>query len=270
MAFVKFRMTERQVLLLIMAACFLAYAGAFLLLGIQRQPKQTDFTGTPVAHWMPQSTPQQAQAIEYVVADLLDPSLMSLPSAHGFSRELWARQLPAAHRGFEPRTKLAFLEVEVPPSFQPLLEQASLADAVQSSLEKAPAESEEVTETGSGPPPEVSNRSVLRVVESIDNRSMLESAELPTITSETPLRPTRVRIAVAADGTVRYAVLDRSSGSGAAAAQADAQALELAQRIRFEPQKAADAMALTWGVVKFIWATTSPPASTNEPSAAPP
>jgi hypothetical protein len=270
MAVVKFRMTERQLLLLIMGVSLLAYVAAFLIVGLRQKPRQQEFAKGPVARWMPQETSPQAQSFEYVIADLLDPSLMSLPNAHGFSRELWERRLPAAHRAFEPRTELAFLDAATPSEFQPLLRQASLADAVQLSVEKAPAESEEVVEPEPSPPQAAPDHSVLRVVESIDERSTLQSPELPLIVSDTPLRPTGVRIAVAADGTVRYAVLDRSSGSGAVAAQADAQALESAQRIRFEPRSDGDDKTLTWGVLRFIWATTLPAASINEAKAAAP
>ena len=110
----------------------------------------------------------------------------------------------------------------------------------------------------------------MRIIDETGNLAILQSPELPTITSDTPLRPTCVRIAVVADGTVRYAVLDRSSGSDATAAQADARALDLAQQIRFEPQRFADATALRWGVLKFIWATASPAGATNETKTAQP
>ena len=144
MSWVKLRMTERQVLLLIMGACLAAYAGAFLFVAVRRKPQQTDSTARSVGYWMPQQPQPQAQKIEYVVADLLDPSLMSLPSVHGFSRQLWERQSPAKRRDFKPSVEFAFLDAEVPAEIQPLLEQPSLADVVQVSAEKSSAQSEEM------------------------------------------------------------------------------------------------------------------------------
>jgi TonB family protein len=60
-----------------------------------------------------------------------------------------------------------------------------------------------------------------------------------------------VRVAAAPDGRVRYVALDRSSGNDAA----DAQALGFARLLQFEPTSSTDPLALTWGVVKFYWAT---------------
>lgn len=268
MASLKFRMTERQVLLLIMGACLAAYAAAFLFLGLRRKPEPADSAERSVAYWMPPQTQSEPQKIEYVVADLLDPSLMSLPSIHGFSRQLWERQSPARRRNFEPGVKFAFFDAGIPNEIQPLLQQPSLSNVVQVSAEKSSAQSEENADTElAAPPPD---RSVVRVIEGIDNFTILQSPELPTITSDAPLRPTRVRIAAVADGTVRYAVLDRSSGNDATAAQADARALDLAQQIRFEPHRSAAASALTWGVLEFVWATASSPVATNEIKAAQP
>jgi TonB family protein len=68
------------------------------------------------------------------------------------------------------------------------------------------------------------------------------------------LRPTQVRVAVAADGTVHYAVLHRPTGNEAA----DAEALRFARALRFAPRQDTDAAGLTWGLVRFLWATAPP------------
>jgi len=260
----RFRLSERHILLFILVGAILGYGGAMLLLRLRKNVRRAAAYHQPMVRWMSPDPDGKVKEIHYVIADLLDPSLMSLPSAHGFSRQLWQRQAPATRRDFEPRTELALLNAETAFVFQALLEQPSLADVVQSSAEKASAESEEAAETESSSPTTAMNHTVLKVVASIGDRPILQMPELPAITSDTPVRPTRVRVAVAADGTVRYAVLDHSSGSGDAAVQADAQALELAHKIRFAPENAADARTLTWGVVRFIWATASPTAATNE------
>jgi TonB family protein len=73
------------------------------------------------------------------------------------------------------------------------------------------------------------------------------------------LKPTRVRIGVAPDGTVRFASVERSCGKETV----DAQAVELAQQIRFEPVTDAKSSSLDWGVVKMLWATELPPVATG-------
>lgn len=259
-----FRVTERHILLFILVAAMLGFGGAVLFISIRKKVARTESFHKPMVRWMPPEPDGKIKEIHYVIADLLDPSLLSLPSAHGFSRGLWQRLSPATRRDFEPRTELAYLNAETTFVFQALLEQPPLADIVQSSAEKAVAESEDATETEAVATASALDHSVAALVAPIGNRPLLQMPEVPTITTDTPLRPTRVRIAVADDGLVRYAVLDRSAGSGDPAAQADAQALELARNIRFAPETASDMSTLTWGVVKFIWATLPPPAATND------
>ncbi len=267
MVLTKFRMTERQVMALIMIACFIAFAGAFLYVGVRKREQQTEFGRPPVVRWMPQETAQSADNIEYVVADLLDPSLMSLPSRHGFSLPLWRRQAPAGSPEMEGDTGPSFLGLSRSTNVLSLLAQPALTDVVQSSVEKAAAVSEESEE----PPAEAAlpkelDHSVIDFAGPLEERAVIAAPEPPVITSDAPLRPTRVRIAVLVDGTVRYAVLDRSCGVDAV----DAQALDLARRIRFEPEAGFDPMALAWGTARFLWATAAPPVQTNQTKAAQP
>ncbi len=257
MAIARFRITERQVLLLIMAASILAYFGAILVVIFRKKGQQPDLTRAPRVRWMPPQDVKGAADMRYVIADLLDPSLMSLPNAHGFSRLTWERQPTATYRPPEPLVDLAFLDAGTPAATRPLLSEPLRDDAVRTSVEKLTAESEE---PGEAPPiefPTAVNRTVIEFTAGFEQRTLAEHPDLPTIVSETPLRTTRVRLAVAPDGTVRYAMLERSCGSE----PVDKQALEIAHALRFEPQGGSSALALTWGVAKFVWATAPPAAS---------
>jgi TonB family protein len=86
-------------------------------------------------------------------------------------------------------------------------------------------------------------------------RAVVRTPSLLVVTNETALKPTRVRIGVAPDGTVRFASVERSCGKETV----DAQAVELAQQIRFEPATDPKSSSLDWGVVKILWATELPP-----------
>lgn len=266
MVLTKFRMTERQVMALIMIACFIAFGGAFLYVGMHKREETAEFGKAPVVRWMPQETAQSADNIQYVIADLLDPSLMSLPNSHGFSLALWQRQAPAENPEMAVDTGPSFLGLSHSTNVFSLLTQPALTDAVQSSVEKAAAVAEEPAEPEEAVLPKELDHSVVDFTGPLEERAVVSAPEPPVITSDAPLRPTRVRIAVVADGTVRYAVLDSSCGADAV----DAQALDLARRIRFEPEAGFDPMALTWGTVRFLWATVPPAAQTNETKAAGP
>jgi TonB family protein len=196
--------------------------------------------------------------LSYVVAETMDPSLMSLPSARGFSQPLWGRGAAAAHRPSDWNSKPVYLDAQAPPPFPTLLNPPSLAATAQSSTEKLAPQPEETGDDPSEAPAAV-NQSVMRIAGALETRPIVHAPPLSIIANETPLRPTRVRAAVAADGVVRYVVLDRSCGNEAV----DTQALELTKQIRFEPWGAADSQPLTWGVIRFLWATEPPPAATN-------
>jgi TonB family protein len=140
-----------------------------------------------------------------------------------------------------------------------LLNATPLSDVVQSATQKLAPQPEEEPEEEPSESPVAVNQSVFRITGTLETRPIVRAPHVPNISSEVPLRPTRVRVAVAADGVVRYAVLERSCGSEAV----DAQALELTKQIRFEPWGAVDSQPLTWGVVRFLWATEPLAASTN-------
>ena len=212
--------------------------------------------------WMPASQPGQLQPTDerYVVADVLDPSLMSLPSAHGFSRDVWRRKLEAVQRDLGWNEEPAYLDAKPPDAPLSLLEPVPLAAAVLSAAEKNPAQSEESDSEMAASPVTV-NESVFRVPGTLEDRGVIHAPELPVLSSPTPLRPAQVRVGVGADGLVRYALLDRSCGNETV----DAQALLLARQVRFEAAENSASTTLAWGIVRFLWATQAP-ATTNDAS----
>ncbi len=215
----------------------------------------------PRIQWLPPqgAQPSASGKLPYVIAETLDPSLMSLPSARGFSQPMWKRSAAAARRASDWNREPVYLDARAPQAFPALLNPPSLSDVAQSATQKlAPQPAEEAGEEPVESPVAV-NQSVFRISGPLETRPIVQSPQLSTIASETPLRPTRVRAAVAADGVVRYAVLERSCGSEAV----DARALELTKQMRFEPLGAVDSQPLMWGVVRFLWATEPPPAATN-------
>jgi TonB family protein len=256
MAIARFRITERQVLLLIMAGSILAYVGAILVVTFRQKGKQPDLTRPARVRWMPPQTGKGPMDIRYVIADLLDPSLMSLPSVHGFSRLTWDSQPTATYHPPEPPVVLAFLDAGTPPAMQPLLSEPTLDDTVRASVEKLTVEPEVPVESPPIEPQTAVNRTVIELTTGLEQRTLAERPDLPTVVSEAPLRPTRLRVAVSTDGTVRYAMLERSCGNESV----DHQALDIARQLRFEPQGGTGVMGLTWGVARFVWATTAPAA----------
>lgn len=251
---------ERRVLLVLLGVSFAATTGTFLLVGVRFKTKPLGMTSRPRVQWLPQQNTASGADLKslYVAADIEDPSLGSLPSLRGFSRQVWARSFTVTQNPQQWKFEPAFLEATAPAPFQSLLNLAPLADAVQSLTEKAPAESEE-------PPVEpigstlAANQTVLHAVGALEGRVVIRSPQLPALTSETPLRPTRLRVGVASDGTVRYATLERSCGDEAV----DSRALDLARQVRFEPLEAGVSEPMSWGVIKFLWATAPPGSTTN-------
>lgn len=258
----RFRVTERHILLFILFAAILGYGGAVLFINVRKKVTRADAFRKPIVRWMPPQPTQPGQEIHYAIADLLDPSLMSVPNAHGFSHSMWQRQMPAPHRVVEPPAELAFLDAEPAHELPALLQQPSLVEAMQATTQKLPAESEEAEEIKAVEPPRIPEESMLRIIEGLQQRPIIVRPTLPRISGEPAPRPTRVRVGVASDGTVHYAMLERSCGNE----NVDARALDAARRVRFEPQRQADDEVLNWGVILFLWATATPPA-TNGTSA---
>ena len=185
---------------------------------------------------------------------------MSLPNPHGFSASLWQRTAHAANLPEHPAPSPAYLETDIPRQERPLLAPPALGDAARNSAARSSISFTDppTTDTGTEDPPTTALAySSMEINHDLEQLRLLTVAAPPTIPSETPLRPTQTRLAVAADGTVRYAMIERSSGSEFA----DAQALRSARALRFAPWLAdyfSSGGRLTWGAARFVWATRAP------------
>jgi len=206
----------------------------------------------------PSQNPFSPSDSRYVMAELFDPSLMSLPSAHGFSRGMWRHKIeaPYYHLGWDEQP--AYLDAGAPSQPRLLLDAAPVDTAVLATAEKTAATSEESNNDEQGGATVPVNQSVLRVLGALEDRVVVRAPPLPVLSSPSPLPPTQIRVAVGADGLVHYALMDHSCGDDAV----DAQALALAQQTRFEAEHDTSGTALTWGLLRFLWAT-QPPAGTN-------
>ena len=171
----------------------------------------------------------------------------------------------AAQRDLGWNEEPAYLDAGPPIPPRSLLEPVPLPDAVLSAAEKNPAQSEEPDDESTAPAVSV-NESVFRILGPLEDRGVIRAPELPALGGPTPIKPTQVRVGVGADGLVRYALLDRSSGNEAV----DAQAVLLARQIRFETEDNSVSPTLAWGVVRFLWATQAPAATNGESAAAQP
>jgi TonB family protein len=250
MAVPRFRFAERHVLMLVLTVSFIGFAAAFFLGSFRGHAKPFAPTDEARIHWVPpqEAPPTTPQAI---IAEYFDPSLMSLPNAHGFSAVMWGRSAEASPRVFVPPAELALLDPGTDSEMMVLLPETSLTNTTRSVVERLPATAEESTTDETTEVPAVVTQSTLHVEGALEQRGLQMRPELPAVTADAGLRPTRVRLAVAPDGRVRFVTLDRSCGNDAV----DAQALDVAGRLHFEPASAADPLTLTWGVVKFYWAT---------------
>jgi hypothetical protein len=244
------RFGERLVLVIIFSASVLAYAGAILLVALRKTNQRLDVSTRPIVRWMPERQTPAVTEPRYVIADLFDPSLVSLPNAHGFSRQLWTREIPVAPRSTEWNLEPSYLDWTAPRTFDTLLEQEPLLEAVQSSVEKPPTEPELIPDGSLPQAVTPQNISVIKTGGGISRRSIVSQPALSTISATAPLRPTRLLVAVASDGTIRYSELERSCGDEAV----DARALDLTREIRFNVQLTSDMGALDWGTLRFLWA----------------
>jgi hypothetical protein len=252
-------------MLWILVGSLIAFGSMFLFSRVSGNA----LTSTPrkMAHVAVMLTPHQdplsPRDTRYVMADVFDPSLMSLPNPHGFSSGAWHQKIEAAQRNLGWNQQPAFLNPAAPSEPHSLLERTPLDAAVLSAAEKTEALSEEPSDGDATAPLVAVNQSVVRVLGPLEDRGIVHAPTLPTINNATPLRPTQIRVGVGADGVVLYSLLDRSSGDD----DVDTQALAIARQIRFEAEQDSSAISPAWGVLRFLWAT-QPPATTNVESTA--
>jgi TonB family protein len=264
---VRLSFAQGQLMLWILASSLLAVAAMFAFFRVNVVRHTTPAREEPRIDWMPAVPPGQTESNDkrYVVADVLDPSLMSLPSVHGFSRDAWSKTLEATQRDLGWNQEPAYLDAAPTNVTRSLLEPVSLASAALSTAEKNPAQSEEPVGEPTISPVTV-NESVFRVLGPLEERAVLRAPELPVLSSPVPIRPVQVRVGVGADGRVSYALVDRSCGDETV----DTQAVQLARQIRFEPEENSVSLSLSWGIVRFLWATQAPATTNAEAAAVPP
>ncbi len=256
---------QGQLMLWILAGSLIAFGVMFLFFRVSGVALTTTPREAPHIAWMPtaRQDPLSPHDPRYVMADVFDPSLMSLPNAHGFSSGAWHQKIEAAQRNLGWNQQPAFLNPAAPSEPHSLLEPTPLDAAVLSAAEKTEALSEEPSDGDATTPLVAVNQSVVRVLGPLEDRGIVHAPTLPTINNPTPLRPTQIRVGVGADGVVLYSLLDRSSGDD----DVDTQALAIARQIRFEAEQDSSTISLAWGVVRFLWAT-QPSATTNVESTA--
>jgi TonB family protein len=248
----RFRITERQVLLLMLAGSLVTVGAAFLWRELFRERADRLAPGGAArVHWMRPSEPGERSDVRQILAEYLDPSLMALPSPHGFSARAWQRLAPARVPTFLPKREPVYLAAPTDLPVPVLLEERELPVLVEAGVERVAASL--ATPNGSlelsGAVP-VTN-SVVEVLGDLTRRRVVRQPALPVAPGEAAVRRTRVLVAVGVDGRVRQAVVDRPSGNEVL----DGQALEAAQLFEFESILSADRLAVMWGTLRFVWAS---------------
>jgi hypothetical protein len=162
----KLSFAQGQLMLWILAGSIVAFGSMFLFFRVSGVSLTAPPREVPRINFMP--TPRQDPLVAhdpaYVVADVFDPSLMSLPSAHGFSRRVWARKVEATQRDLGWTQQPAFLGVTTPAVPPPLLQPVSVDSAVLTAAEKSPPLSEESNDNELPGVPMSINQSVYRVL----------------------------------------------------------------------------------------------------------
>jgi len=244
----RLRVSERQALHFIMAACVTGFVCTFLIVFLRRQATPTKTAKRPLVRWI---SPRIGSDLRPFVAELDDPSLMSLPSPRAFSAALWRQQARLEAQPIQPSNSIAYLDGVPPRGLAPLLPPVPLHETVRAAAEKSTAAFDEPVTAGTAAS---SGISTVQFDEQLESRRLLRPPALPVIASETALRPTVVRLAVGTDGTVVHAMLDRSCGNESA----DALALDVARQLRFAAPSETDRRGLLWGMARFLWATKMP------------
>ena len=248
MPLTRFRVTERQVLTLLMVASVLGVGAAILgssFLGGHGRKLE------PVTRAHIQTMRPAGGGLRAVVADDFDPSRMSKPSPHGFSQGPCRHLAPPLPSRYQPLRPAAFLAAPTELEQPTLLEQAPLRTVIEAGLERPvfPVADEMPALTHG---PAVTN-SVVQVDGALAERRLVQVPAIPLAPPLVMMRRSVVQVAVGADGRVRHAVLERPGGNVAL----DTEAVELARQLRFAPQVRADALGVTWGTVRFLWANAA-------------
>lgn len=254
----KLALNEPQMLFLVLTMTLIGVAGTLFVFFVQQIVDVGDSTdrNRPHIQWLVAAPGHKVDgpALD-MVAEMLDPTVTALPSVQGFSRDMWMHAVASKYRSEVWTSEPAFLQTEAPATVPELLDQQPLVDSVWASAVKLPADTGEPAGEVMAMPV-VLDKSVMQISGPLANRALLSGAELPKAVSDTPLRPTRLRVGVAGDGVVRYAMVERTSGDD----KADAQAVQFIRQARFEPLQQAVPSPGTWiwGLVRVFWATELP------------
>ncbi len=230
---------ERHVLMWLLGVTIATIAAGALWLAVdQRASHKNDNTPTTHLRWM--------HSGQYsIIADYFDPSVMSLPDARGFSGKAWQYVSLPTPSAYEPDRPTAFLASPANAALPVLLAEKPISELIQAGVEWTMVE----------PTNSVSiilpvTNSVLEVTGTLCDRGILQQPVLPLAPTGTPVRGARVLVAVTGDGRVRYAVLEQSSGNETL----DGAMMAAIRQVWFAPEPNADPLALTWGVVRVVWA----------------
>jgi TonB family protein len=109
-------------------------------------------------------------------------------------------------------------------------------------------------------PTPIATTTVWQWGDALAGRAPASPPALPAPVSDTEINPTRLRVAVAPDGTVSDVLLDESSKDPGL----DQQATLAALKLRFQPT---DAPGTVWGMVTVAWYYTPKPKAVAPPSA---
>jgi len=248
MALPRFRVHERQVLLLLLGVALLGYGAAIVRnLMVGANEKKLAAGGSARVRWM---RPSARSDSRYLMAEYFDPSLLALPSPHGFSGNAWAHLAAPLYETFHVIYPPAFLPATSGMPVPVLLPQKELGDLVSAGLEQTVVSGGDDEPDATLPAVVPVTNTVVQIDGALAHRPVWQLPTLPASTADVAVRRTRVLIAVSPDGRVRHAVLDRSSLNEAL----DQRAVELARQIMFEPVAGVDPLAVTWGVARFLWA----------------
>ena len=141
----KLSFAQGQLLLWILAGSFAAFGAMFVFfrvsgVSLAKVPRESSrVLVMPKAN----QTAFSSSDPRYVIADIFDPSLMTLPSAHGFSRGMWRQKIEATQRNLGWNEQPAFLADRPMAALRSLLEPTPVDAAVLVAAEKTPALSEE-------------------------------------------------------------------------------------------------------------------------------
>jgi hypothetical protein len=259
MRLARLSITERHVLLWILAGLFVTYAATILIAIFRRKAEPAVVNQPPRVRRM---APAAKDAdVRYWFADIFDPSLMALPNPEGFSHRLWRNGPRAGLAPNDWNIRPTYLPVPPPDGTGTLLDLPAVSKTVELVAEKLPA-TDPAPAAGTTYAPVTSLSSILSIINGpLSRRALLSYTSLPAVTNDVSLRATRIRLAVGTDGVVRFANIERSCGNESV----DLKALDWCRQLQFAPLVGDAGMKLDdlmWGVARVAWATVLP-APTN-------